>query len=108
MIQRTNWQAYTNGDRNTVIEQIKETILFSDGYIVNFKMFSDIALSINVEIAENKLLMLHQALGGIVRISNFEDEGINSKSLKEWIVYLHISFSSGTGNLKIEVPQIPG
>ena len=35
-------------------------------------------------------------------------ESLNSISKKERTVYLNISFTKGTGNLKIEVPAVPG
>jgi len=35
-------------------------------------------------------------------------EPLNSNNKKERIIFLNITFSKGTGNLKIEVPSVPG
>jgi len=35
-------------------------------------------------------------------------ENLNSITKKERTVYLNITFNKGTGNIKIEVPSVPG
>lgn len=105
---KLNWQAYSVGDRNESITKIKEIILSNDAYIVNFSLFSDIALSLSIEIPEDKILSLFHTLSSIVEISEFDFDTINQESNKEWLIFLNVSFSRGKGDLKIKVPEIPG
>jgi hypothetical protein len=100
MQQKLNWQAYTNDDRNKIIKEVKETIITCDGYIMNFSMFSDLALSLSIEIEENKIQALHKALSHILKVSDFSEGNINVNSRKEWLIFMNISFSSGKGELK--------
>ena len=108
MQKKLRWQAYSNGDRNKVIESAKNIISISDGYIMNFNLFSDLALTLAVEIEENKIQMLHQGLSPILNISELELKELNLESNKEWLIFINISFSKGKGELKRKVPEVPG
>ena len=55
MQKKLSWQIFSNDDRNKVIEVIKNTISNSGGCIMNFNMFSDLALTLSIEIEENKI-----------------------------------------------------
>ena len=94
--------------RNKVIEEVKEAISLGDGCIMNFNMFSDLALSLSVEIEENKIARLHEELSSVLKISDFNLEDINPKSSKEMVIFMNISFGSGKGKLKSEIPSVPG
>jgi len=50
MIRKLFWEAYSNGDRNKTIDLVKEVILKNDGYLINYMMFSDLAISLRIEI----------------------------------------------------------
>ena len=108
MLKKLQWQAFTNEDRNSTIEKVKEVISGSDGYITNFHMFSDLALSLSIEITENSIHELHKALGNVLTVSEFNPEDIRPTSKKEWLLFVNISFGRGTGELKKEVPAVPG
>jgi len=108
MIQKLNWEAYTREDRNHVIEQVKSSISSSDGYIMNFNMFSDLALALSIGIECNNIIELHNALSEIMTVSDLDKSTINLKSKKEWCVYLTVSFAQGKGDLVREVPAVPG
>jgi mRNA deadenylase 3'-5' endonuclease subunit Ccr4 len=108
MQQTLNWQAYSSNNRNKVIDAVKGVISSSDGCIVNFNMFSDLAISISIEIEENGIEGLHQAFSSILNISDIELDKINIKSNKEWLVLLNISFNKGKGELKRNIPDVPG
>ena len=108
MLKKLNWTCYTNKPRLSVIENIKEVISSSDGYIMNFTMFSDLALSLSVEIPEDDIVSLHNALSAIVTVSPIDSAVDIGNSKKEWLVFMNISFSKGTGELKIETPDVPG
>lgn len=96
---------YSNDERHKAINEIQS--LVSDyGDIIDFKFFSDIALSMVIEIKEFKIDKLYDDLCKKLGMTRFEY--LNSKSEKERTIYLNITFNTGTGNLKIEVPSVPG
>ncbi len=108
MQQKLHWSGYTNTDRLTVIEQVKHTISDSGGCIVNVNMFSDLALSLTIEVEENQIIPLHQQLSTILTVSDVSDGNINPNSKEEWLLFVNISFGKGKGDLMIEVPAVPG
>ena len=108
MQKKLRWQLFSNDDRNQVIEAIKNAISNSDGYIMNFNMFSDLALSLSFEIKENKIQVLHKALSIVADISDLELHVLNAESKKEWLIFMNVSFGSGKGDLKHEIPAVPG
>ena len=108
MLKKLNWQAYCGDDRNKAIELIKAAISNSDGCIMNFNIFSDLGLSLSIEIEENRINDLFTSLNNFLKLSDFNAGKINPKSRKEWLIFINISFSQGTGKLQIEVPSVPG
>jgi len=107
MQKKLSWQVFSNDDRNEVIEAVKNSISNSGGCIMNFNMFSDLALTLSIEIEENKIHTLHKALSLVVNISEFELHDLNLESKKEWLIFMNISFGSGKGELKHEIPEVP-
>ena len=99
------WTGYTHQDRNMAISALKE-IINLHGWIVDFKPLSDISLTFVIEIAESKIDSLFNMLKDNIVIGSFEL--LNSNSERERVIYLNITFTKGTGDLKIEVPAIPG
>ena len=99
------WTAYTHQDRHLAINALTEMIN-SHGYIVDFKPLSDISLTFVIEIAESKINDLFNILKDNISIDSFEP--LNSDSERERVIYLNITFSKGIGDLRIEVPAIPG
>ena len=74
---------------------------------MNFNMFSDLAITFSIEIPENRIIELHNALKSILKISDIESKHAIAQSKKEWLIFMNISFSKGTGELKIEKPEVP-
>ncbi|MEQ9422889.1 MAG: hypothetical protein RJQ09_00620 [Cyclobacteriaceae bacterium] len=108
MIQKLNWEAFTKKDRNVIINAIKEAITESDGAIMNFNMFSDVALSISIEIPADHLASLHQSLNAILNLPDLNLKSFNSNTEKELWVFLNVTFIEGKGKLRIKVPEVPG
>ena len=108
MQKKLNWEAFSNNERNKVIEELKNTVSSSDGYIINFNMFSDLALTLSIEIEENKIQILHKALSSVLNVSELNPHELNLESKKEWLIFISISFSRGKGELKQEIPDVPG
>ena len=105
---KLNWQAFSSDERNKVIELLKSTISRNGGYIIHFNIFSDLALSLNVEIEESNISKLYKELSKIIKISEPEPEIINTKSESEWWILMNISLSKGNGKLKVKIPNVPG
>lgn len=101
-----SWEAYSNDGRNRTIEIIRNTISYNDGCIINFNMFSDLAMTLSIEIEEIKIPQLHKALSFVIKLTELEE--INFVSTKEWTIFINLSFSNGTGYLKQEIPEVPG
>lgn len=99
------WTGYTNQERHTAIDKIRR-VVSKYGYIIDFHLFSDVSLSMTIEIEEFKIDKLYDDLNEKIGIQKWEY--LNSISKNERTVYLNITFAKGTGNLKIEVPSVPG
>jgi hypothetical protein len=99
------WSLYTAGEKHTAINNILKAVS-KYGDMVDSKQFSDISLSMKIEIQEINIDLLYNELKQIVSIDTFDC--LSSASTRERIVYLNITFGSGTGNLKIETPSVPG
>jgi len=95
------WTAYSNHERHSIIDAIKRVVA-NYGDIVDFKLFSDISLTIVIEIEEFKIDNLYDELMNNLGMDKFEY--LNSISKKERKVYLNITFTQGSGNLIIETP----
>lgn len=99
------WTGFSNDERHIAIHKIQNTVS-KYGDIVDFYLFSDISLSMAIEIAEFKIDKLYEELSKVIGLE--QAEYLNSISTKERKLYLNITFAKGTGNLKIEVPTISG
>lgn len=107
-MKKLNWQAVSNSDRNQVIEEVKNVISYSAGCIMNFNMYSDLAMSLSIEIEEDGIADLHQALSNVVSLSELDLAVINPNSRKEWMILMNLSFASGTGEVTYDIPEVPG
>ena len=88
--------------------KIRQSILRCDGYIINFNMYSDLAMSLSIEIEERHITELHNSLQKITTISDLDSTGLSHESNKEWMILMNISFAKGTGNMKHEKPMVDG
>ena len=99
------WKGYSNDERHFAINKIQSVVSkYAD--VVDFKFFSDISLSMKIEIEEFKIDKLYDELSHNLEID--KSDYLNSIAKKERTIYLNITFNKGTGNLKIEVPSVPG
>lgn len=99
------WTAYSNDERHIAINKI-QSVVSKYGDIIEFKFFSDISITFIIEIMESKIGKLNDELRDVIAIDKYDNH--NSTSQKEKTIYLNITFTKGTGNLKIEVPSVPG
>ena len=107
-MQKIIWELFSNTNRHEAIDAIKNIISDNDGCIMNFTSFSDLALGLSIEIEENKIQVLHKELSVLGNLSNLESDLINLESKKEWLIFMNISFGQGKGDLKNEIPDVPG
>lgn len=96
---------YCGLDRIPGISTI-EQVIDHYGYIIDFKMFSDISISFYIEIKENKIDEMIKHLKEVIIIDEFKE--LHSESETEDVILLNVTFTKGTGNMKIEVPAVPG
>lgn len=108
MQKKLNWRAFSSGNRHKVIGEVQDIISSNDGCIVNFNMFSDLALSLSIEIEECRIVNLYNALDTVINIEGFDDKNINKESKKELLLFMNLSFSQGSGKLKTDIPDVPG
>lgn len=99
------WKGYSNDERLSSITTIKELIA-RYGDIVDFKLFSDVSLTVVIEIAAFNVDKLYDELAENIGMDKFDY--LHSIARKERRIYLNITFTKGTGNLIIEVPAVPG
>ena len=105
---KLNWRIFSTEERNSAIQELKDSIAGNDGFITNFNLFSDLALSLQVEIEEKNVLNLYRKISSTMRISEQEPERIDNCSKKDWWIFINLSFTKGKGDLAVEVPNVPG
>ncbi|TDH26924.1 hypothetical protein EXU57_08960 [Segetibacter sp. 3557_3] len=99
------WIGYSNDERPVAIDKIRH-VVSRYGDIVDFHIFSDISLSMTIEIEEYKIDCFYDELTQIIGVQ--KSAYLKSNPKKERTIYLNITFAKGTGNLEIGVPSVPG
>ena len=99
------WTAYSSGDRFFTINTTQDVVA-AYGDIVDFKLYSDISIVFTIEIQERKIDALYNKLKEHLLLDDYSM--LNSKSGKERVIYLNVSFAQASGNLRVEVPSVPG
>jgi hypothetical protein len=99
------WTGITGKERFQAIQEI-EVCVSQFGFITEFKQFSDLDMNLCIEVDTNKLDKLFNALQTIIQLDG--DMSEVNKDIETQMVYLHLSFLKGQGNLTIEVPAVPG
>ena len=98
------WKGICKDDRIRMISRINE-IIEDHGAILNFQRFSDISLSMVIEVDPGKLLSLHEKLEAVMSLQTKQD--ISRAPAEGAILFLNVTFASGSGELEIEIPDIP-
>ena len=96
---------YYDKERIIGISDIEKSIN-KYGFIIDFKMFSDISISMIIEIEEFKVDALFDELTSYMKMNEFEN--ISTDSKKDCLLLLNVTFTKGTGDLRIEIPAVPG
>jgi hypothetical protein len=103
----------THSDRNAITTQVKEALVASGGWVVDFHHFSNLSLCINFEIESQHLPQLHKALTALdVRLSNESCAQLLSlqdrPGERDVRGTLQITFIHDEPDLRRNVPPIPG
>ena len=98
------WKGISNDNRIKAISEIT-AVVDKHGTILNFQKFSDLALSLVVELESSRLNSLHNCLAEILTIDEFNPN--TSVFTGMTILFLNVTFLKGTGDLELEVPDIP-
>ena len=104
-MKRTYWTAYCDKDRISAMNEIS-TFINQYGFITDFRMFSDLSVSFIIEVEERHVDDLYKTLESYMSLDAVAP--LNSQSLNERAVLLNVTFSKGTGNLRIEIPAVSG
>lgn len=99
------WRGFSDDERHSAVDKI-QSVVSKYGDVVDVHLFSDISLSVTIEIEEFKIDKLFNELTQIIGVQ--KSEYLNSISKKKRTIYLNITFTKGTSDLKIDVPSVPG
>ena len=105
MMRNIFWSGFTSEDRTGAIAEI-EKIINPFGFIIDFKPFSDISLSLVIEAEEAHIDQMYEALSTYLHMEDFDR--LNSTLSRERTIYLSVNFTNAMGNLKNEIPAVPG
>lgn len=108
MLKKQFWEGFTNIERFEAINEIQKIISNNSGCIINFNRFSDMALSLMLEIESDKVTTLFEALTKYMTITGLPEEYNNESTLKDITIFFNITFGKSKGDLILEVPQVPG
>lgn len=110
----------TRANRHEMIARVREAILGAGGFVLDFHLFSNVAISLSFEVAAANVGKLHSSLKETgLRLSD-ESEELLARCRDEWVKLdgaagaatiagaLQITFIHDEPDLRIEVPPIPG
>ncbi|GAB5556902.1 MAG: hypothetical protein SchgKO_11150 [Schleiferiaceae bacterium] len=97
------WTAYCRESRFVAVHKV-EDIVGEFGFITDFKQFSDVSISIKIEIEENRIQEMYHALNGYIEMNPPGEE--YSDSPRERNLYINITFTQSEGNVRRDVPQV--
>jgi hypothetical protein len=103
-MKRFYWNGISNNERVKAMSEITR-LVDKRAAILNFQRFSDISLSLVLEIEACKIPDLYADLEKIMVMDGFNHHFTDSTT--ECIILLNITFSKSSGDLIIEVPDIP-
>lgn len=106
--------ATTKADRHLAIESVKEAIAYGGGWILDFKLFSNLSALISFELPQENLVTFQDALSKIglqlneASLQAIHDLADQQTAPAEISATLQITFIHNEPDLRIPVPMIPG
>ncbi len=104
-MEKFNVSGICSANRHTALSIIGQTVS-RYGCIVDFKMFSDFSTGFVVEIEKHRIGQLHAELKKVMQMETFDAP--ESASAEPCILLLNVTFIHGKGDLRNEVPDVPG
>ncbi len=104
-MKRIYWKGICNKNRIEGISSIEE-VISEYGFLLDIKLFSDLSISMIIEIEERNIYSLYQNLSEMIDMSDFVD--FASSSTRERVILFNVTFVKGSGDLRVEVPASPG
>jgi hypothetical protein len=104
-LKRFYWKGICSEDRLKGISLIRDQIN-KYGFIIDYRFFSDISISMIIDIEERNIKSLYEDLIKLIKISDHHE--LTSDSKTECEILFSITFTEGTGNMTFEVPSVPG
>lgn len=107
----------THGERHQMIEQAKDAIAASGGWILDFKLFSNISICINFELPVNEAIKLRNALeqtdvilsdASLRAFNEIVREAEQESPWEDLRGSLQLTFIHDEPDLRIPVPMVPG
>ncbi len=100
-MKRHYWTAICTEERLKAMADLTRII---DQYatILNFQRFSDVSLSLLLELEAKKVSELQAALRQVMLLDG--DEVAATTSVADCLVFLNVTFAQGKGNLEVEMP----
>lgn len=99
------WTGISNDARIEGLDKIKTTV-DSFAFIMDFHFFSDLSVSLVISVQSENILPLKLALSTFMNVDDNPLLAVVPNT--EHTILFNITFTKGSGNLRIEVPQIPG
>lgn len=109
--------ATTRADRHQMIELGKDTITSSGGWILDFKLFSNVSICINFELPDHNVAAFRDRLvaaewrldeRSLQALEVFTEPAGQGSAPMDLIGTLQITFVHEEPDLRIPVPMIPG
>ncbi|MBK6949963.1 MAG: hypothetical protein IPH16_19490 [Haliscomenobacter sp.] len=100
------WTGICRTERQEGINQIRDCI-GRYGFLTDSRFFSDLAMSMQIELEERQVPACYSDLAGVIQLSPLPPEQ-PAESSEECLILLHVAFARGTGNLEIDIPEVPG
>ncbi|PXX25717.1 hypothetical protein [Arenibacter sp. ARW7G5Y1] len=97
------WKGYSKESRYETLDKINQ-IINRSGDVVDVKQFSDISMSLRIEVEEQKIEKLYLDLKNYIELDDFDI--LESSTNSERTIFLNISFSLGKGNIEVAVPYV--
>lgn len=102
---RIYWEIISPDTEAETIQWLEENVN-KHGFIIDFKRFSDLGMSVIIELYKGHINELQALFAAKFQFKeNGETPGGANADAQ---IFLHIQFTRGTGQKRVEVPAVPG
>lgn len=102
------FEVYSSDDRYLTLDTIQNMVRHFRGFLMNYQMYSDLQISLYIEMKECRLLNFYHQLKKKVKVSKFDLEHFDPHSRATCRVDIVVYFVKATGKLKVNIPEVPG